>query len=178
MLSKIRHYVDRPTLKSIYHAIFESHLYYSSLVWSQNSNSIKRLYILQKKALRIMYFQERNAHTGPLFKDLGILKLFDKVSLENCKLISKSLRKELPAVLNNCFTLSSNVHNHYTRLSNLGLLNVPSHNTKTYGRYSVSVNAIYIWNYLQNQFTDLIFSNLTTNKLKEILKNYFINRYL
>ena len=124
-----------------------------------------------------MYFLKRNAHTGPLFKDSGILKLFDKTSLENCKLISKSLKKELPAVLNNLFTLTSNVHNHRTRLSNLGILNVPAHNTKTYGRYSVSVNAIYIWNHLQHQFNDFIFSNLTTNKLKEILKNYFINNY-
>ena len=49
MLSKIRHFVDQKTLKAIYHAIFESHLYYSSLVWAQNFNSTKRLFILQKK---------------------------------------------------------------------------------------------------------------------------------
>ena len=40
----------------IYHAIFEPHLYYSLLVWAQNSNSIKRLFVLQKKSLRIIYF--------------------------------------------------------------------------------------------------------------------------
>ena len=39
ILSKLRHFIDRKTLKSIYHAIFEPHLYYSSLVWVQNSNS-------------------------------------------------------------------------------------------------------------------------------------------
>ena len=49
MLSKIRHYVDRKTLKSIYHAIFESHLHYSSSIWAQYLNSVKRLYLLQKK---------------------------------------------------------------------------------------------------------------------------------
>ena len=32
MLSKIRHYVDIKTLKSLFHAIFESHLPYASLV--------------------------------------------------------------------------------------------------------------------------------------------------
>ena len=42
-------------LKAMYHAIFESHLYYSSLVWAQNFNStitkyrILKLFILQKK---------------------------------------------------------------------------------------------------------------------------------
>ena len=48
ILSKIRHFVDQKTLKAIYHAIFESHLYYS-LVWTHNSNSTKRLFNLQKK---------------------------------------------------------------------------------------------------------------------------------
>ena len=45
MLSKIRHFVDQKALKAIYHAIFESHLYYSSLVWAQN------ILILQKDCL-------------------------------------------------------------------------------------------------------------------------------
>ena len=47
ILSKIRHFVDQKTLKAIYHAIFEPHLYSSSLVWPQNFNSTKRLFILQ-----------------------------------------------------------------------------------------------------------------------------------
>ena len=46
ILSKLRHFIDWKTLKSINHAIFESHLHYLSLVWAQNSNSIKRLFVL------------------------------------------------------------------------------------------------------------------------------------
>ena len=46
MLSKIRYFVDQETLKVIYHAIFESNLYFSSSVWAQNFNSTKRLFIL------------------------------------------------------------------------------------------------------------------------------------
>ena len=84
MLSKVRHFVHKKTLKSICHAIFESHLFYSCLVWAQNINSIKRLYILQKKSLWLMYFLNRNAHTAPRFKDSNILKFPDKIALENC----------------------------------------------------------------------------------------------
>ena len=51
ILSKLRYFIYRETLKSIYHAIFELHLYYSSLVWAQNSNSVKRLFVLQKEIL-------------------------------------------------------------------------------------------------------------------------------
>ena len=55
MLSKIRHFVDQKTLKAIYHAVFESHLHYSSLVWTQNFNYAKTVYHT-KKALRLMFF--------------------------------------------------------------------------------------------------------------------------
>ena len=51
ILSKLRHFIDRKTLKSIYHAIFEPHLNYCSLACVQNSNSIKGLFVLQKKVL-------------------------------------------------------------------------------------------------------------------------------
>ena len=53
MFFKLRYFVDQKTLKAILYAIFESHLNYSSLVWAQNFNSIKILFILQKKALRL-----------------------------------------------------------------------------------------------------------------------------
>ena len=53
ILSKLRQFIDRRTLKSIYDAIFEPHLYYSSLVWEKNSNSITRLFALQKNPYRL-----------------------------------------------------------------------------------------------------------------------------
>ena len=88
MLSKLRHVLDTKTLKYYCYAIFES----TSLVWAQNTNSIKKLHLLQKKPFRIMFFQSRSSHTGPLFKVSKILKSFDKTGFENCIFISKSLK--------------------------------------------------------------------------------------
>ena len=148
MLSKIRHFVDQKTLKANYYAILESHLYSFSLTSGQNSNRTKRLFILQKKALRLMFFLLREAHNNPLYKDFNILKFHDKTALENFIFIHKSFEHQLPQPFDNCFGLSSNFHTHNTRWSNLGCLNVPSHRTKLYGRNSVCVSAIFFWNYL------------------------------
>ena len=49
ILTTLRHFLDRKTLKSIYHAKFEPHLYSSSFAWAQNSDSFKRIFILQNK---------------------------------------------------------------------------------------------------------------------------------
>ena len=40
LLSKIRNFVNRCILRTIYFAIFESHLNYCCLVWSQNCDAI------------------------------------------------------------------------------------------------------------------------------------------
>ena len=95
MLSKLRHVLD-----------MLSCLCYASLTWAQNTNSVKSLRLLQKKPLKIMFFQSANSHTYPLFKVSKILKSFDKTALENCIFNSKSLKGLLPSIFNNWFTLS------------------------------------------------------------------------
>ena len=80
ILSKLKYVIDR-NLKSVYHAIFEPHLYYSWLAWAQNLNSIKRHFALLKKSSRIIYFRSRNAHTS------------NKIALENWLFINKYFNK-------------------------------------------------------------------------------------
>ena len=111
ILSRVRHYVNIKTFpiyhkKLIYHAIFESHLSYASSVRVQNSSFVKRLYILKKKSLRLMInFPNRNTHTGPLSKNLKMLKFRGKVANEYCILVIKSLRKSLPKIICEQFIL-------------------------------------------------------------------------
>ena len=178
ILSKLRHFIDRKTLKSIYHAIFEPHLYYSSLVWAQNSNSIKRLFVLQKKSLRIIYFLNHNAHTSPLFRELNILKLPDKITLENCFFINKYFNKCLPIIFKNWFILSSPFHTYNICWSNLGCIVVAPHNTKIYGRNSINISGVYACNYLQKLNENNLFYQISANKLKIIIKNLFLNSYI
>ena len=115
MLPKIRQFFNCNILKSIYHAILESHLKYSVTVWAQNANSIKRLLIVQRKSLRIIHFLKRNAHKSNLFKNLNILKLPDKVSLDDCILICKYFNQSLPKSFKNSFTLATASYTHNIR---------------------------------------------------------------
>ena len=52
-----------------------------------------------------MYFLNHNAHTSPLFRDLNILKLPDKIALENCFFINKYFKKCLSTIFKNCFLI-------------------------------------------------------------------------
>ena len=63
LLLKIKNYVNMKTLRNIYNAIFDSHLTYSCIAWAQNINTVNRLIILQKKALRTMNFKDQLFHS-------------------------------------------------------------------------------------------------------------------
>ena len=56
MLCKLRHYVNEATIKSIYYAIFHSHLSYVCTAWGQNLNPKHRINLLQKKAMQTISF--------------------------------------------------------------------------------------------------------------------------
>ena len=114
LLFKIRNIVDSSILRTIYFAIFESHLNCCSLVWSQNCNAINRLVILQKKALRIINFEAHNSRSYSLFKKSFILKFLDKVHLEHTLFVSKSINNLLPSLFNDWFLFSSDQHNYET----------------------------------------------------------------
>ena len=133
LLFKIRNFVNI-ILKSIYFAIFASHINYANLVWAQNSNVMCRILTLQKKAMRIITFQSRDCHSSPLFSKLKLLKFNDKGHLENVLLISKFINSLLPPVFNNWLTFCSNVHNYGTTSFATCKLFKPSFRTNLYGK--------------------------------------------
>ena len=74
-----------------------------------------------------------------------IFKSFDMTALENGIFISKSLRGSLlPYIFNNWFKFSFESDSHDSKWSNLGYLKITSYRTKTYSRYLMFVNLIYV----------------------------------
>ena len=98
MVSKIRHYVPKTELKSIYHAIFVSHLRYGCQIWAlENTKKVEKISSkLQDKALRIINFAEFRATVNPIYFSNELLKLSDMVTLSNCLLVHDFIQKVLP----------------------------------------------------------------------------------
>ena len=109
VLIKVREFMNIRVLKPTYHAIFDCYLNYTNLVWCQNKNSVNRLFVLQKKALIIIIFECRNAHSDSLFCQLEIVELHDKIIIENCLFISKSINFDLSSIFNYCFIFFSDL---------------------------------------------------------------------
>ena len=149
LLYTIKNVVNRHALRTIYFPIFDIHLNYANLIWGQNLNSVSRIVILQKKALRIMNFQSRDSHSSPLFKSNHILKLEDKMLIENILFINKSLNNLLPPIFKNCFTFCSHVNNYQTVSSTSDEIFKPLYRADSFGKISITIGPINSWNKTQ-----------------------------
>ena len=87
MLYKTRNFVNKGILKSIYFALFDSHINYASKIWGQNINTINLSSCSKGKQSGQSRRKERRAHTNLLFKNSNILKLSNRIKIANCLLI-------------------------------------------------------------------------------------------
>ena len=79
LICKLRHFLPRQTLLTIYRSLVIPYLTYGLTAWGQAYKSyLEKLLKLQQRALRFIYFSELNQHTIPLFIDAGVftVKIF------------------------------------------------------------------------------------------------------
>ena len=162
MSCKLRHFVNVATIKSIYYAIFHSHLSYVCTAWGQNLNSKHHINLLQKEAIWIISFASFDAHTLPIFAKLNIIKFPDLISFCNCLFIYKHFLSKSPSVFSNVFVLRSNTDDQNTRLALHGLLTKPSCSTSKYGINAFAASAIKPWNFFQKGFLITVYVSYTT----------------
>ena len=91
-------------------------LQYCISVWGLTyPTNLKRLVLLQKRAMRIISKSCYGAHTEPIFKNLCILPLNDMYLAEIGKIMFQYKTGLLPDVFNNTFLRRNQVHGYDTR---------------------------------------------------------------
>ena len=76
LLAKLRHFVPRQILLKIYQSLIYPYITYGLAAWSQAAKThLKKIILLQKRALRIINFSDRRDHALPLFIDANVLPL-------------------------------------------------------------------------------------------------------
>ena len=128
-----------------------------------------------KKAVIIINFEPRNHHISPLFKQSSILKFQDKFCLENILFVSKSLNKLSPSVFNTWFL--THQHNYEASSSTQYNLLRLFHETNRYEKYSISVSVVELRNKIQKQLKNTLLKDLSPNKIKTIISNFYLKSY-
>lgn len=125
--------VDKKTIKLIYYSYFHSIMIYGIMHWG-NSTSANRMFLLQKRAVRIISGAKFSQSCKPLFKILEILTLPCEYIYAIIKFTLKNLDK---------FKKNSDIHFHDTRAKNN--LHFPSNTLKKFQKGS-QFSAIQIYN--------------------------------
>ena len=151
ILSKIRHYVCKDTLRNIYFGIFSSILTYWCNIWGQVQNKhIKRLIQFQNKAIRVINFASYHSPVDPLYKNSKILKICDVIKLQNFVYIHDSINGNLPSSLINIVEPTKQLHRYNTRGASHHQISIPKANTLVYGIRSIKYQFIQFWNFIVN----------------------------
>ena len=170
-LYKLRQYVAPPILRSIYFAIFDSHLRYGCQTWGlTKTNIVDRAFTLQKKAVRTITFSDFRTTSGPLFHKLNILPIFSLVKVLNIAFVHDFLNQNLPDETLNVFsfTLASSSHNHNTRFRAYGGLTIPIIKTTSFGEKSLTFQATKFWNIVQSCYQDSYLKDLSIHSLRKL----------
>lgn len=175
-LCKLRYYVPKDILLSIYHALFSSHISYSPQVWGLTSKSC-RIFRLQKAALRIITFSNFNSPSNPIFLNLNILTLSDLIKFLNIILTFNIINLHSPGNICDIFKLVCHSSNHSTRSKSIKLLARPSVRTTSFGLKSIRYQSIINWNNIQQHFHQYDLASLTLKQLKKICKTYLLDCY-
>ncbi len=89
-INRAKHFLPLSALKSLYFALFHSHILYCPSIYSCTSQSnLKKISNLQKKIIRIITNSNFREHTLPLFASLNILPL-EKLILQRKSILMHS----------------------------------------------------------------------------------------
>ena len=137
-INRAKHNIFLPikTLKSLFFALIQSRLQYCIAAWG-NSNHVHKLFLIQKRVIRIINNKNYRYHTDPLFKANQILKITD---LYKCHVSSfmydfthhvlpGSLERYIVVDTGNNYTITTRHHHHIfkTRPSRFSS-KLPNHN--------------------------------------------------
>ena len=161
ILYKLKSILPTTTMRSLYYSLIHPYLLYCLSVWGSTYRThLNSLFLVQKRAIRLISNASYNEHTNPLFLFHKILKLEDLYLFQLGVYVFKNLEN---------FNFVSE-HSHDTRHG--GELRPPFQRLRT-TQQSVFYQGCKLWNELPERIKMVD----TLEKFKTSLKNYYLDKY-
>ena len=108
VIHRTKKYLPFSVLQTMYKSLILPIIYYGLLLWGPHC---ERLFLLQKRIMRVITNSKYIAHTDPIFKTLNLLKLPDLYRLQLYKLYYKIKKQTVPAYFRHILTEVVNPYN-------------------------------------------------------------------
>ena len=163
VMARLKKTLSSQVLKMIYCSLIQSNIMYGLLVWGFN---VTKIYVLQKKAIRLIdkaFFLE---HTEKLFKKYNLLTITDLFNLRCLNLIFRIFNGTCPSYVSNIVTFDN---------SNDIVIPMNGSNTTSYQKCLRFYLPIFVRS-CPRVILDCIFTK-TENSFNHFFKKYFIQNY-
>ena len=167
ILRLLKYTFPKQILKTLYMSLIQPYFNYCNIIWgAADKTTIEPLFILQKKAIRLVNRVHYLEHTNPLFQSMKILTIYQQYDLNCILFIYKCLNSNLYLSYKNKMIRNSQYHSYNTR--NNSNFRLPGCRLKNI-RQSFFYKGIDLWNRLNSNLTifkpNILFkSNLSSFK--------------
>ena len=164
IICKARKLLPQYSLKTIYRAIVEPYMTYCIEVWGHTYGTYtNKLFMLQKKLMRLITYSEYDAHTTPLFKSMQLLTFKQLYEYFVAVLVYKSVNNQLPYPFIDYFSFAMSARNG-------NCLKTKYHSLKMC-QFSNNYMGPKIWNKLPCNLRQLNSLSAFKRNMKKYLKN-------
>ena len=167
VLNKLKHFLPAYIMKTLYSTLIESHLQYCTLLWANSHvTNIRKLQLLQKKAIRIITSSHYIAHTEPLFSMTKLLKLDDLYKYQLGIFMHTVTHCQLPQNMSSMFVRTDNIHSHQLRNHNAYYIQQIRTNTR---KSTINFSGPKFWNTIPTNLRQLASIHQFKKKFKALL---------
>ena len=153
----------------LYYSIVYPHILYGIILWGSTYTShLKKLQLLQNKAVRAICSLNWREHATPCFDRLSILKVRDVAKMEMAKFVHKSINRSLPKYFQTYFHKVSLAHKRSTRSSSSDNLAIPLFRASRAQR-SIKYQGSKVWNWIPTAIQRLKLKKFTQTYREQIL---------
>ena len=171
-ISKIRRYLDRPSMECIVHSFITTKLdYCNSLLCGAPAKLLNKLQRVQNVAARILTGTKRCEHITPVLHTLHWLPIEQRIKYKVLMLVYKAAHQEAPQYLNEL--ISYHTSGRQLRSADQKLLHVPFTRSSLVQSCAFDIAGPILWNSLPPDIRNSPNLNIFKSKLKTFLFTQF-----
>ena len=106
-------------------------------MWGQNNTILRKLELLQNKAMRIINFKNNEYNVNELYKTNKILRIADYIKLLNCLFVRDVIAQSTIPPFQEFFIQMRDTHQHNTRHARQNTVTLNQYETAFYGIHSI-----------------------------------------
>ena len=148
LLYRVSQFLNEDSLKTVYFLYIHSYLNYANIAWASTyATKLKRVYLKQKHAVRIVFNKDKLTHSKPLFKNLNALNVYQINIYQHLNFMHKFINNQIPSIFSDFIKRPNHKYPTNFSQSSFYLKRYSLNSTK----YSISIHGSKLWNDVINK---------------------------